>query len=52
MKIFLFLVIFFFFNNCSFDNKNLVFGKRKNIMIQKESDIFKDFEKLSDENIF
>lgn len=49
MKLFYLLIILIFFNNCSFDNKTGIW-KNKNIISKEESDIFSEFEKLSNFN--
>lgn len=48
MKFFYFLVILFLFYSCSFDNKSGIW-ENENTVLNKENDIFRDFEKLSAE---
>ena len=52
MKLYFILIILFFFNNCSFDNKSGIW-KSDNIITNQEKNIFKDFKKIStSEEIF
>ena len=46
MKLFYFLVILFFLNNCSFDNKSGIW-KNENETNEEKNIIFKDFKKLT-----
>jgi len=46
MKLYFILVIVFFLNNCSFDNKSGIWDNEKNIT-EENNDQFKDFEKIS-----
>jgi outer membrane protein assembly factor BamB len=46
MKLFYILILFIFFQSCSFDNKSGIW-KNKNITNDKNDDLFKDFENLA-----
>ena len=46
MKLYFILIIAFFLNNCSFDNKTGIWDNEKNIT-RKSNDQFKDFERIS-----
>ncbi len=46
MKLYFILIIVFFLNNCSFDNKSGIWDNEKNIT-EENNDQFKDFEKIS-----
>ena len=46
MKLFYVILILFFFNNCSFDNKSGIW-KNENSISKNENNLFKDFKKLS-----
>ncbi len=46
MKLYFILIIAFFLNNCSFDNKTGIWDNEKNIT-KESKDQFKDFEKIS-----
>ena len=46
MKLYFILVIVFFLNNCSFDNKTGIWDNEKNIT-KESNDQFKDFKKIS-----
>ena len=46
MKLYFILIIVFFLNNCSFDNKTGIWDNEKNIT-KESNDQFKDFKKTS-----
>ena len=46
MKLYFILIIVFFLNNCSFDNKTGIWDNEKNIT-KESNDQFKDFKKIS-----
>ena len=48
MKIFFFFLILVLISNCSFDDKTGIW-KNENTISNKDRDVYKDFEKLSDE---
>ena len=48
MKIFFFFLILVLISNCSFDDKTGIW-KNENTISNKERDVYKDFEKLSNE---
>ena len=47
MKFFYALVIIFFFNNCSFDNKSGIWKDENSISNDVDNNVFKDFKKIS-----
>ena len=47
MKFFYVLVIIFFFNNCSFDNKSGIWKNENSISNDEDNNVFKDFKKIS-----
>ena len=47
MKFFYALVIIFFFNNCSFDNKSGIWKNENSISNDEDNNVFKDFKKIS-----
>ena len=47
MKLFKFLIILFFLNSCSFDNKTGIWNNENKISDDKQNQIFKDFKKIS-----
>ncbi len=49
MKLFYTLLILFFLQNCSFDNKSGIW-KNENVVSKKDRDLFKDFETLNTSN--
>ena len=52
MKLIFYLIILFFINNCSFDNKSGIWKSETSIS-KKEKDIFKEFKKITiKENVY
>ena len=47
MKFFYALVIIFFLNNCSFDNKSGIWKNENSISNNEDTNVFKDFKKIS-----
>ena len=52
MKLFYFIIILFFLNHCSFDNKSGIW-ENENVSKYNKENIFKEFKKIStSENVF